>query len=50
VKMQSAPGPSRSSNARPIRVGTAGDCDLGQRNEPIQMDPRRSAATGNPDP
>ena len=36
--------------ARPIRVGAADDSDLGQRNEPIQMDPRRPAATGNPDP
>ena len=36
--------------ARPIRVGTADDCDLGQCNEPIPMDPRRSTATGNPDP
>jgi len=36
--------------ARPIRVGTADDRDLGQCNEPIQMDPRCSTATGNPDP
>ena len=36
--------------ARPIRVGTADDCDLAQGNETIQVDPRRSAATGNPDP
>ena len=36
--------------ARPIRVGTANHGDLIQRSEPIQVNPRRSAATGNPDP
>jgi hypothetical protein len=36
--------------ARPIRVSTADDCDLAQCNQPIQVDPRRSTATGNPDP
>jgi hypothetical protein len=36
--------------ARAIRVGTADNRDLGLCNKPIQMDPSRSAATGNSDP
>ena len=33
-----------------VRIGAADDRDLGQREQPIQVDSRRPAASGNPDP
>ena len=35
--------------ARPIRIGAANHRDLGHRREPIKMDSRCPAATGNSD-